>query len=120
MAGARQQAVERERRKARAVGAGGFLAAAVVPVVLFHRTVALVAMQFQWELRYLTGWLPWVLLAAGLLFLLPVAASAGMNPESRFVPRARAAYAGWGVSLYLLGMALGSQVVQLQGAGEPG
>ena len=52
----------------------------------------------------------------GLAFLLPVAWSAGMDPESRWFPRARPAYAGWGVTLYLLGFLLAWQVVQIQGA----
>jgi hypothetical protein len=42
-----------------------------------------------------------------------VVVSAGRDPESRFYPRARGAYLGWGVTLYLLGLALASQVAQL-------
>ena len=41
----------------------------------------------------------------GLAFLLPVALSAGRHPDSRLYPRSRNAYMGWGVSLYLLGLA---------------
>jgi hypothetical protein len=36
--------------------------------------------------------------------------SIGRHPESRLYPRSRNAYAGWGVVLYLLGIALASQV----------
>ena len=116
MAGARQHAVERARRRARLVGLAGFLAAAATPVVLFRHAVALLAASFEWDAHYLTGWLPWVLITGGLLFFVPVALSAGMNPDSRFFPRARSAYAGWGVSLYLLGLGLGLQVAQMQHA----
>ncbi len=116
MAGARQERIERGRRQARWLGAGGFVLAAVLPVVLFGRVVAVLAEQPRLELQYVTGWLPWVLLAAGLAFLLPVAWSAGLHPDSRFFPRARAAYAGWGVTLYLLGLALAWQVAAVQDA----
>jgi len=116
-AGTRQQSVVRRRRQARRLGAFGFAAALVLPVWLFHPVVALLAEQPRMELHYLTGWLPWALLAAGLAFLGPVAWSAGMDPESRWFPRARAAYAGWGVTLYLLGFLLAWQVMQIQSAG---
>ena len=113
-AGARQQELLRRRRQARWLGAGAFVAAAVAPVIAFRQVIAILAEQPRFELQYLTGWLPWLLLAGGLLFLLPVAWSAGMDPESRWFPRARAAYAGWGVSLYLLGLFLAWQVSAVQ------
>ena len=113
--GTRQQAIERQRRQARWLGAGGFLAAAVAPVALFHGVVeVLVQAAPRGDLQYLSGWLPWALLAGGLAFLLPVAWSAGMDPGSRWFPRARAAYAGWGISLYLLGFLLAWQVMRIQ------
>ncbi len=96
------------------------MGAAVLPVALFHRVVEILARQPKLELQYLSGWTPWALLVAGLLFLLPVAWSAGMNPESRWFPRARAAYAGWGITLYLLGFLLAWQVAQVQSAGLHG
>ena len=116
MVGARQARLEARRRQARWLGAFGFLVAAGTPVVLFRHVVELLAAQPKLELHYLTGWLPWALLVAGLAFLLPVAWSAGMNPESRWFPRARGAYAGWGISLYLLGFLLAWQVARIQGA----
>jgi hypothetical protein len=91
-----------------------------MPLVLFHRVIAILAEQPKPSLQYATGWMPWALLAAGLLFLLPVAWSAGMNPESRWFPRARAAYAGWGITLYLLGFLLAWQVARIQGAAFSG
>ena len=120
MAGARQARLEARRRQARWIGALGFAIATVLPVVLFHRVVEILAEEPKWEIHYLSGWMPWALLAAGLLFLLPVAWSAGMNPESRFFPRSRGAYAGWGISLYLLGFMLAWQVAAVQGAAFSG
>ena len=114
-AGTRQARIEAGRREARWLGAAGFAGAALLPVVLWHRTVEILAQQPKAELHYLTGWIPWALLAGGLAFLLPVAWSAGMNPESRWFPRARGAYAGWGISLYLLGFLLAWQVARIQG-----
>ncbi len=120
MAGARQARIEARRRQARWLGAFGFVAATLMPVALFHDVVAILAEQPKLSLQYLTGWTPWALLAGGLLFLLPVAWSAGMNPESRWFPRARAAYAGWGITLYLLGFLLAWQVARIQGAAFQG
>jgi len=102
------------RRRARRLGAVGFLAAVALPVVLFHEIVGDIASQFRLDLAYLlTEWTPWLLLAAGLVFLAPVAWSAGRDTESRWYPRARNAYAGWGITLYLLGLALAVQVAQV-------
>ena len=50
------------------------------------------------------------LMALGLLASLPVVLSIGRNPDSRLYPRSRGALAGWGVSLYLLGMTLVIQI----------
>jgi len=116
MAGARQVQVEKSRRQARWLGATGFVAAAVFPVAMFGRVIAVLAEQPRLEVQYVAGWVPWFLLAAGLLFLLPVAWSAGLHPDSRFFPRARAAYAGWGITLYLLGLVLAWQVAAVQDA----
>jgi hypothetical protein len=66
------------------------------------------------DLEYLvTGWSAWVLIGLGLVLMLPVVISIGRHPESRLYPRARNAYAGWGISLYLLGIMLASQVAQI-------
>jgi hypothetical protein len=48
----------------------------------------------------------------------PVLFSIGRRPGSRLYPHARNAYAGWGISLYLLGIALATQVAQI--AAGPG
>jgi hypothetical protein len=104
---------ERRRRQARRVGAVGFLFAAALPIVLWWRAILDVASAWKFEAGYFTGWVPWVLIAAGLAFFVPVALSAGRDPGSRWYPRARNAYAGWGITLYLLGFGLATQVAQI-------
>jgi len=102
---------ELSRRQARLAGLVGFAAAATLPVVLWHRAFWLIASDFRLELGYLvTGWVGYGLIGLGLLFMAPVVASIGRLPDSRFYPRARKAYAAWGVCLYLLGIVLASQV----------
>jgi hypothetical protein len=99
------------RRKARLVGLFGFLAAAALPVALWHRAISIIATDFRVEAEYLvTGWTGYTLIGLGLLFMLPVVWSIGRRPESRFYPRSRNAYAAWGICLYLLGVMLASQV----------
>jgi hypothetical protein len=96
---------------ARIAGLAGFAVAAALPVVLWHRAIALMAADFRLELGYLvTGWTGWALIGAGLLFLVPVVATIGLKPGGRFYPRSRNAYLAWGTSLYLMGAALASQV----------
>jgi len=106
--GARRQ--ELSRRDARAVGLLGFVVAAALPPLLWHRAIAVVAEDFRFELDYLSGWTGYGLIAAGLVFLVPVVASIGQTPANRLYPRSRNAYAAWGISLYLLGFAIAVQV----------
>lgn len=102
------------RQRARALGTLGFLAACALPFVLWHRAIALVATDFRLEVDYLvTGWTGYGLIALGLAFMLPVVISIGRRPTSRLYPRARNAYAAWGLALYVLGIALASQVAQV-------
>ena len=110
----RAERQRRARRNARLVGLAGFLGAAALPVVLWHRAIALVASDFRIEVHYLvTGWLGYGLIAIGLLFLVPVLFSIGRTPQSRLYPRSRNALLGWGVSCYLLGIALAVQVAAI-------
>jgi len=96
-------------RQRRLVGLVGFICAAALPVVLWHR-----ASDFRLELDYLlTGWLGYGLIAGGLLLLLPVALSAGRRPGARLYPRWRNAWMGWGVSLYLMGFVVAAQVATI-------
>jgi hypothetical protein len=104
------------RRERQIVGLVGFLCAAALPVVLWHRAIAVVATDFRLELDYLlTGWLGYGLIAGGLLLLVPVVWSAGRRPGSRLYPRARRAFMGWGVSLYIMGFAVAAQVAAAVG-----
>lgn len=99
------------QRHAQLLGLVGFACAAALPWALWHRAIALLASDFRLDVDYLlTGWLGYGLIALGLLCLLPVAWSAGRRPGTRFYPRLRNAYMGWGVSLYLMGFAVAAQV----------
>jgi hypothetical protein len=99
------------RREKQLLGLAGFACAAALPGVLWHRAIAVMASDFRLEVDYiLTGWLGYSLIALGLLCLLPVAWSAGRHPGSRLYPRMRNAYLGWGMSLYLMGFAVATQV----------
>jgi hypothetical protein len=110
----RSQKQRLSRRNARLVGAAGFLGAALLPVALWHRAISIVASDFRLELGYLvTGWTAYGLIALGLLFLVPVVVSIGHSPESRLYPRSRNAYVAWGLTLYLLGIMLATQVAQI-------
>jgi hypothetical protein len=104
---------ERRRRSARRIGAVGFLFALALPIVLWRRAIGDIASAYRFDLGYFSGWIPWILIAAGLAFCVPVAWSAGRSPDSRWYPRARNAYAGWGITLYLLGCGLATQVAQI-------
>jgi hypothetical protein len=102
------------RRRARLLAMATMVTAIALPAILWHGVVAGIASQFRLDLHYLlTEWSPWLLMVAGLAFALPVAWSAGRDPDSRWYPRSRNAYAGWGVTLYLLGVVLAAQVAQI-------
>jgi hypothetical protein len=104
-------------RQKQIVGLVGFLAAAALPVALWHHAVTTIATDFRFDASYLlTGWTGYGLIALGLVLLLPVAWSSGRNPESRLYPRMRNSYMGWGLSLYLMGFALASQVASAVGS----
>jgi hypothetical protein len=104
------------RRRSRWVSLISFGLAATLPWVVWYDTIGDIAAEFRWDFAYLVAeWTPWILLVAALLFLAPVAWSAGRDPESRWYPQARNAYAGWGTTLYLLGVLLATQVAQISG-----
>jgi hypothetical protein len=98
------------------IALGWLTAAVAVPLLLWHRVLSGIVGSFHWSLRYVLAELsPWLLLAAGVAFLVPVAVSAGRHPESRLYPRARRVYFAWGTSLYLLGVVLAVQVADIWG-----
>jgi hypothetical protein len=87
-----------------------------IPLLLWHRVLHDVLVSFQWNLSYAAAELgPWLLLLGGILFLIPVAVSAGLDPESRLYPRGRRSYAVWGVVLYLLGGVLAMELFEIWG-----
>jgi len=97
-----------------AVGRAGFLLAVALPVVLWHRVVGRIAAGFRLDLDYLvTGWSPWVLMGLGLVCLAVAGVIDRRGRERRFHTAGSAAWVGWGVSLYLLGFGLATQVAQI-------
>jgi hypothetical protein len=114
MAGSRLETERLARRRARQIGAVGFAAAAALPVLLWHRVIADIASQFELSARYLvTGWSPWLLMLAGLGCLAYAGVAEWRDRERRFYTTGTAAWFGWGVTLYLLGFALATQVAQI-------
>jgi uncharacterized membrane protein len=90
------------------------LTCATLPVLLWHRVLRDIVASFRWSFTYVASELsPWLLLLAGIAFMLPVAASVGLSRESRLYPRARRVYAGWGIVLYLLGLLLAIEVAEV-------
>ena len=104
----------RSRRRARRVGAIGLGAALALPIVLWRRTIADIASEFQLDANYfITGWSPWVLMGIGLACFAYAALIDLRSRERRFYERGTGAWFGWGVTLYLLGFALATQVAQI-------
>ena len=89
------------------------LGAIALPIVLWWDVIADIAHVYRFSFGYFVGWAPWALMVAGVLCLVPVAWSEGRDPEGRFYPRARNAYLGWGVSLYVLGVLIAWQVARI-------
>ena len=98
-------------RGERLLGVAGLVAAAAIPVILFHDLLGKVAStSSRASTGLLTGASGFVLMAAGLVAVTPVVISIGLTPDSRLYPRSRGSLAGWGVSLYLLGTMLLLQI----------
>ncbi|WP_354702040.1 hypothetical protein DSM112329_02389 [Paraconexibacter sp. AEG42_29] len=108
---------EQARRRAERVGVLGVLAAAVLPVLLWHEVIADIA-QVTADQRaavLLVGWAPWVMMAVGVLCSVPVAVLSRRARSGRFYGPGPGAWQGWGVTLYVLGFGLATQVAQLHG-----
>ena len=93
------------------------LVAVALPIVLWRHVIADIAGAYSFHFTYFVGWAPWVLMVLGILFFIPVAWSEGRDPEGRFYPRARNAYLGWSVTLYLLGFLIAWQVARIHDVG---
>jgi hypothetical protein len=101
----------RARRGERFLALLGLIAAGAVPGYLYHELLGQVWHNFTLDVGYLAfGASGFTLMALGLLAALPVVLSIGRSPDSRLYPRSRGALAGWGVSLYLLGITLVIQI----------
>ena len=112
--GTRRQREIAAHRRARRTGAVGFLAALALPIALWHRVVADLVAAFRLDARYLIGgWAPWVLMTAGLGCLAVGGVIDWRRRDRRFYAAGGAAWAAWGISLYLLGFALATQVAQI-------
>ncbi len=99
-----------------AAALAALLVLVAAPLALWHRVLHDVLASFRWNVSYAATELgPWLLLLAGIAFLLPVAVSSGLHPESRLYPRARRSYFVWGVVLYLMGALLAAQLFELWG-----
>jgi hypothetical protein len=113
-AGSRLQREQAARRRARRTGAVGFVAACALPVLLWHRVIAAIASEFHLDVRYLVaGWAPWALMAMGLTCLAVAGVIDWRERERRFYGPGSGAWVGWGLSLYILGFALATQVAQI-------
>ncbi len=102
------------RGQAKAAGVGGFAAAVALPIALWHHALSMLAGASRPTLVYfLTGWAPFILIVTGLALLVPVVYSIGLSSYAPRYPRHRNVYAGWGTTLYLLGLALATQVAAI-------
>lgn len=97
------------------VGAVGVVVAALLPAYFWHDVVADVARLRSLDATFVAGWAPWTLMLLGLLCAIPVVVEHLRDREGRFHRPGTGAWAGWGVTLYLLGFALATQVAQIHG-----
>lgn len=106
----------RARKRAERVGLVGVLLAAALPVVLWHGVVADIARANDQRLSFqILGWAPWALMALGILCVIPILVERRRARGGRFYTAGTGAWQGWGVTLYLLGFALATQVAQIHG-----
>ena len=106
----------RDPTRSALTGAFTLLVMVGLPAWLWHDVVADILRALHPQLNSLVGLVPWALILGGIVFLVPVVISAGREPDSRLFFRGRNAYLGWGVSLYILGVALATQVARIHDA----
>ena len=111
MQGAHTYAPPRSRRGERFLCLVALVAAGVVPAILYRDLLGKVTGNFTLDAGWVVfGASGFALMLLGLLAAFPVVLSIGRTPDWRFYPRSRAALAGWGVSLYLMGSVLVIQI----------
>jgi hypothetical protein len=104
------------RRRARRVGAVGFALAGALPLTLWHDLMADIASQARVDLRYLVmECSPWLLMGLGLACFAYVWVLDRRDRDRRFYGEPTRAWFAWGVTLYLLGFGLATQVAQMAG-----
>ena len=92
---------------------------AALPVILWHSVLVDIIGSFSINPSYLVVDLgPWLLLGAGVAFMIPVAFSVGLAFDDRFYPQRRRAYFIWGIVLYLLGLVLVAELYNLWKYGQ--
>jgi hypothetical protein len=101
----------RPRRRERWLAVVALVLAGALPAFLYRDLLGKVVSEFSFDANYfIFGASGFALMALGLAASIPVVFSIGRNPDSRLYPRSRGALAGWGVSLYLLGILLVVQI----------
>jgi hypothetical protein len=109
--GSHTHPLPRSRRRERVLGLVALAAAGAVPALVYRDLLSKVIGSFGLDAGYIVfGASGFVLMALGLLAAFPVVFSIGRDPDSRLYPRSRGALAGWGLSLYLLGIMLVVQI----------
>ena len=104
------------RRRARRVGGVGFAVACALPFVLWHSVIADIASLARIDVRYmLMECSPWLLMALGLGCFAYVIVLDHRDRDRRFYGQPTRAWFAWGVTLYLLGFGLATQVAQMAG-----
>jgi hypothetical protein len=102
------------RRRARRVGAAGFAVALALPFALWHNVMADIASQARVDLRYVVmECSPWLLMGLGLACFAYVMVLDRRDRDRRFYGEPTRAWFAWGITLYLLGFALATQVAQM-------
>jgi hypothetical protein len=104
------------RRRSRRVGAAGFVVACALPFVLWHTVMADIASQARVDLRYLLmECSPWLLMGLGIACFAYVIVLDRRDRDRRFYGEPTRAWFAWGITLYLLGFGLATQVAQMAG-----
>jgi len=104
------------RRRARRVGTVGFTLACALPFVLWHDVMAAIASEARVDLRYVVmECSPWLLMGLGLACFAYVWVLDRRDRDRRFYGQPTRAWFAWGITLYLLGFGLATQVAQMAG-----